>query len=228
MTDYLTLCQNVARESGIVSGVNPTTVVGQSGDLLKIVNWVAKSWEEIQNDSEAWLWMRKEFSDSLTQGTKKYSLASLNITDGAAFVEEVDAYTVYDPAIGVADEGELIYMTYNEWKKAYDRGAQTQDRPSRFSFHPDGSFLVGPIPDKTYTIRGIYRQETVVLSANADVPDMPVRFHDVIEYRALQFLNEHEEASVGYAGASANYSKLYAALQRDQLPDVDFGPEPLA
>lgn len=42
--DYLTLCQKVARESGVVAGVQPATVTSQTGRLLKIVSWVNDAW----------------------------------------------------------------------------------------------------------------------------------------------------------------------------------------
>ena len=40
MANFLALCQKTARESGTIEGVLPSTVVGQSGRLLKVVNWV--------------------------------------------------------------------------------------------------------------------------------------------------------------------------------------------
>jgi len=48
--NYLQLCQDTVRESGTISGdATPSTVTGQSGRLLKVVTWVAKAWQQIQN-----------------------------------------------------------------------------------------------------------------------------------------------------------------------------------
>ncbi len=61
MTTYLGLCQDVSRESGVVDGVVPTTVVGQTDELAEVVAWTAQAWTDIQNMRSAWLWMRTEW-----------------------------------------------------------------------------------------------------------------------------------------------------------------------
>ena len=44
---YLELCQTLRREAG-VSGVGPASVVDQSGEYLRLVEWIKAAWTEIQ------------------------------------------------------------------------------------------------------------------------------------------------------------------------------------
>ncbi len=59
MATYLKICQDVTRECGIAGGADtspkPTAVIGQSGELNRVVNWVSDAYTEIQSDIK-WRW----------------------------------------------------------------------------------------------------------------------------------------------------------------------------
>ncbi len=220
MSTYLELCQKVARESGTIAGVLPTAVTGQTGRLLKVVNWVNDAWSEIQNMHAAWLWMRSEFSNDLSTNTMKYTAASFNLTDFARWVEDPGSVTMYLTATGVSDEGELENVPYDQWRRTYDRGTQTANRPTQWTVTPSLEFAVGVKPDLVYTVRGEYYLGNQALAANGDTPNCPARFHDLIVWKALMKLYASDEATEQLEEVKDLYEPLLFALVRDQLPAV--------
>lgn len=229
MATFLDLAQAVARDSGTVSGAQPVSVSGQSGRLAKIVQFTAEAWTDIQNSRSAWAWMRKEFEGVTIAGTAEYTAAAWNIPDLAAWIVEAGSVTLYDQAIGTADEGEIVPIGWDRYRIIYGRGAQVQRRPVACTVKPsNGALLLGPAPDGVYVVRGEYRAAPQVLTANTDVPTLPVRFHDAIKWRALQLLAEHDEAPTAMATAAANYRRVVGELERDQLPQITIGGGPLA
>lgn len=231
MSTYLELCQKVASKSGTVSGSGqPVAVTGQTGRLNDIVIWVNDAWTDIQNaHAGAWLWMRKEFTDKETSsGTAKYTPAAWNITDFSSWVTEKRVTTLYLQSTGVSDEGEIEPIGWGDWRVRYGRGSQTNNKPSQFAISPQNEFCLGPIPDGTYVVNGEYYKTVQTLSADGDIPECPAQFHDVILHRALMYLNAFDEGSVGYVEAKSNYAKMMFDLERDQLPRITIGSEPLA
>ena len=226
MATFLQLCQQTARDSGTVSGVQPATVVAQTGWLGSIVAAVATAWSDIQNTRGGWAWMRQDFTGGLLANTAEYTPASFGITDHASWLFGVagDGVTVYLTATGVSDEGPMRRINWDDWRRLYGRGAQTPGRPVHYAVRPrDSALCFGPTPDAAYTVKGEYRSAPQVLAANADIPAMPERFHDAIKYRALMLLGEHDEAPAAVNYPMGEYRRVMGELMRDQLPGVGIG-----
>lgn len=231
MSTYLQLCQKTGRESGTMSGTNISTVTGRTGRELKVVNFVADAWTLIQNLHAGWKWMVSEFpSTAVTvSGTARYTATAWSITDFAEWIADADNVTIYKQSTGVSDEGPLDYLDFRVWRSLYDRGTQTNARPTHWSISPDNEFCLGPIPDAVYVVNGLYRETVQTLAANNDTPNCPARFHDIIVWRAVQLLNQHDEADIAIiVTANANYNEVLANLRRDQLGRVTVGGGPLA
>ena len=232
MSTFLELCQDICRESGVFAGIQPPSVEGQTGRLLKVVTWGAAAWTMVQNLENGWRWMRSEFPvTALTVlGTARYTALSWSISDFAEWiVDGRTEVTIYKQSTGVSDEGKIDYIDFNDWRRMYDRGTQTNARPAHWSISPDNEFCLGPVPDAVYVLNGLYRETPQVLAANDDTPNCPARFHDIILWRAVQMLGEHDEATVqAIVTANAKYNEFLFALRRDQLPRVTIGGNPLA
>lgn len=231
MSTFLQLAQKVAAESGTISGTQPTTCQNQVGRLLKIVNWVSDSWNEIQNRHASWRWMRVQLpATCLTvANTPRYTAAAWGITNLAEWIIEPHVTSLYNVSIGVADEGEITFMEYIDYWRGYDRGLQTPNRPGFYTIDPQDQFCLGPIPDQIYQVRGMYRTTPQILSADTDVPACPARFHDSIVWLAVLRLCQHDEAGpVALAAAQLKYSDAISALERDQLPTWEAYTGPLA
>lgn len=229
MSTFLELCQKVARESGTVSGTLPSTVVSQSGRLAKVVYWTNDAWRQIQNRRNAWLWMRAEFTGTLTSGAPRYTAAgSFSLTRWAAWILEKDTVTIYKTSLGVADETQLLYMPWHQYRRSFERGTQTSNRPNFYSVSPAGELCFGPRPDDTYTVRGEYRKSPQALAANTDTPELPDRFHEIVAWYAFILLAEHDEAGLHIAVAQRRFRDLMNDLERDQLPQIEISAGALA
>lgn len=235
MATFLTLCGDLTDESGAI-GTAPSAVTAQTGRQKKCVNWIRRAWEAIQNVSPDWRWMQGEVSAvALTINDMNYSSSDLGISsrfgewkgDRAAPGFTYRPWTIYDNSIGQADESPLTEITYELWRTKYDRGTHDAQRPTEYAIAPDRTFRLGPKPDIAYRVRGEYRKSIQVLAADADEPEMPSRFHDLIVWRAMMLMANHDESDPIYIRAMREYGPLMLDLQRDQLPAIDahaFGP----
>lgn len=233
MATFLELAQEVARQSGTMSGIAPTNVAGQTGRLLLVVNWTRDAWIDIQNRHSSWFFLRRDFQGDTTPGTGKYTATSWNIDHFAEWIVDTDgapgAITLFRHAEGPADETPLRLIDYTTYRNRYERGVQAPNRPGDYAINPAGALCLGPVPDDQYTIRGEYRQAPQVMTANDDEPICPPRFHGVIMHRALELLAQHDEAPpTRIATDRAEFLNALGDLERDQLPRPFWGAAPIA
>jgi hypothetical protein len=224
MSTFLELVQSLRQEAG-VSGSGPSTVISQTGMLKKLVDWTSRAWNQIQNSRPDWLWMVKEFTFNTTSGSGNYTAAGVSITDFGEW--ERDSFRIYLTSAGVADERELAWVDYDDWRSIYATGTQVDDYPIYFTIKPDKSIQLAPIPNDIFTVRGDYRQSAQSLSANTDEPGLPSRFHDLILFRALMYYGANEGAPDIYVSAKEDYRILRNSLILDQTQPMG-RTEPLA
>lgn len=233
MSTFLQLCQKVAQESGTVTGTVPTTVVGQTGRLAKVVKWTNDAWRDIQNAHANWRWMQGRFYGSTVASTQSYAGTAFNDADTLAAITRFAEFTVtgdgtedgvslYDPAVGVADESVLRFLDWPAFYRLRMRGAVSDDtgRPGWFTVSPAEKLFLSVIPDQVYTVRGLYRKSPQDLAVDADTPEMPARFHDLIVSVALEYLGAHDEAQVQFPLWRLRQFRQFSELERDQLPKI--------
>lgn len=225
---YLELCQMLARESGTVSGKQPTSVDNQTGRLAKVVYWTASAWTTIQNRRNAWRWMRAEFTGTTSAGAARYTHNSFNLERWAVWLTGPEAISLYKQSEGAGDEGLISELVWNEFRALYVRGTHEHNRPVHYAVSPVGELCLGPTPDDAYVVRGEYRKSPQKLVNNADVPEMPERFHEVIAWYGLMLLAEHDEGQIHIATGMRRYRELMSDLARDQLPQVTISAGGLA
>ena len=218
--NYLQLCQRVAQESGKIAGVTPTAETGQVGRLKVVVDQVASAWRFVQNHhGDSWRWMRSTFSSNTTSGSACYTAASFGLTEHAKWITERGSLSIYLTSTGVSDEGALTAEDWQVWHQTYNKGSQTNGRPTMYAVSNANELCFGPIPDDDYTVNGEYMKAAVTLAANTDTPACPARFHEIIVWRALMFLHQYDEApTVPYQQCVINYNEYMARLEIDQLP----------
>jgi len=222
---FLALCQQVASDSGTINGALPTTVVGQTQRLGKIVRWTNQAWRSIQNAHGSWRWMQAEFSSgSIVSGTRAYSGSDLGLTRHAEWTfsgrEDEERFSIYLTASGVADEGGLHFRDWSDFYPMFMRGTQTNGRPGYFTITPENKIALHPIPDAAYTIRGLYRKTPQDMTADTDEPEMPARFHDIIADAALVALGTHDESMSQLPLWRLRQIGLFSELETDQLPRI--------
>lgn len=215
---FLELCQAVGTDSGLISRSNkPATTVNALGKWGDIVAFTAEAWRDIQRARQDWLFLKAEFSASLTVGKANYLPANLGIT--SRFARFAHDQAGFQPMrlfeSGEADNQNLNEIELEDWFMRYGRGAQTNMRPTEYAIG-NGKVYLGALPDKTYTFKGWYDKAPQLLALDADVPDLPEHFHEIIKWKAIMKVSAKDGAFTDRAAAQAEYSPLYRSLVKEQ------------
>lgn len=228
MATFLALCQRAAGESGMMgsSYALPTTVVGQTGDEGQIVRWVADAWRRLQTSRRNWQWMQAEFSGNTVASTQRYAATDFSLTRFRAWnldtdTEDDSGFSIY-PTGDQSRELPLRYRPWPEFYNTYLRGsaASREGHPQMFSTDPARQLVLYPIPDAVYVVRGRYWKAAQELAADADVPEMPEDYHDLLWMGALLRVASNQESWNQMQVWQRDYDRLMTDLHRDQLPPL--------
>jgi len=227
---FLQLCQRFRQEARI-AGTGPSTVVSQTGEMARIVSWVADAWFDIQSAHPNWRFMRSSVSFATVNAQATYTPAQAGVTAGTFRRWEKDSFRVYHTATGTNSETPLHFQPYDVWRDTYQFGAMrtSYSQPNRITITPNNSLGLGPVPTGAYTVVGDYYISPVTLADDADVPALPDGHSPmVIVWEALMPYAASEESASLYALAKGKRDELYGRLVTDQLPGLSFGGGPLA
>lgn len=236
MATFLGLCSDARRECGM-SGTGPTAVTGQVGDLERIVNWVKNSWTEVQNRHADWLWLRSTFTVNTVSGTDSYAFGVVTDSRLSAVISRFSRWWLYDidgcpnvksylTSAGVSGEKYLLPLPWASFRDLYKRGTQTNNAPVHVTVDPQRNLILGPKPSGIYTITGEYQMSAQVLAADADTPEMPSQFHQLIVYEAMKKYGGFKSASEVSARGIMEGNKLMRQLENNQRPECALA-EPL-
>lgn len=224
---FLELVQMVHRECG-VAGSTVATVVNQTGESGRLVEWVRQSWHELQLHREQWWWMRKEFSLDTVSGTGTYAASDCTpaVTDLGEW--KTDSFRIYKQSTGLADEGTLSFKEYGLWRNLYALNVQTNQRPVFVTVKPDMSIALGPAPDDIYVVTGEYFSAPADMTLDTDTPTgLPSQYHMAIAHLAATKYAGFESAAEVYAYGKDRYEFYLQRLELNQLDPVLAGA-PLA
>jgi hypothetical protein len=238
--NFLSLCQRACTECGVASGsaiaTALPTVVGASGSVGRVVNWVGDAWNDLQMDHDDWDWMRS--SNLLGAGVSFATVAeqaSYPLGTGAGTVGiTVDAFGKWDretfrcfpTASGFQGEEWLDEIPFDNWRDEYMFGAQreVQTRPVVIAVGPDQSLNLGPPPNSLYTVTGDYFVAPSAMAADTDVPaGLPTRFHMLIVYLAMVKYAGYEAAPEVSQRGMTESARMMAQLMAVRAPRIAFG-----
>jgi hypothetical protein len=223
--NFLAICQRTRQECDI-PGTGPTTVVGQTGELRRIVDWCATAWTDIQNKATDWRWMRRSFTVNTTSSDDQYASSDCTDTTDSAVISRfshwlIDCDTpllIYLTSAGVGTQHELTYWDWNDFKRVYKMGTQNTGYPSIWSIDPNNNLRLGPSPNGIYTVTGDYQMSAETLALDATTPGMPSQFHMLIVYEAMKKYAGFAGAPEVFARAQLEGGPMMLALQANQLP----------
>ena len=217
--NFLELAQRFRREARI-TGTGPTTVISQTGINQIAVDWILQSYEDIQNLHTDWLFLQTDFTFPTIYNTQNYTALGVNLSEFGEWKE--DSFRAYLTATGASAEYRLDPVPYDDFYNLYLFGAaRTQiDKPYKFTVCPDKSLSLFPIPSDVYTVVGKYYKKPQTMTANSDIPIIPVKFHMIIVYRAMMLYGAYEAANEVYTHGQNEYLKLLRELERVQLPKI--------
>lgn len=218
--NFLQLVQRLRVEAG-ASGSGPVTVVNQSGELARLVNFVATAWTDIQNERLDWDWLRSSFSFNTIQAQAIYTPVECGLTDFSAWADRT--FRDYVTSVGFPSENFMNFLEYDRWRNNYLYGAirTSYSRPMEFSIRPsDKAICLGPIPTSGYTVIGDYFKTPTELTVDSDTPEMPSKYHMAIVYRALMMYGMYEGANDAIQRGKLEFDTIMRRLRVNQLPEM--------
>lgn len=229
--NFLELAQETRRLSG-VGGTGPVNVELANGIELKIVNYVANAWLDIQAHPKNWKWMWADYEVLRDPGPGSDPLQTIIDTREYALIDvdwlRVKTFRSYLTSAGIDDRQRMTFVPWSRFRQRYNVVNEDAGRPVQVSREPSGDLVVWPKPDAIYSIEFEYFKNPQLLVANADTPEMPEKYHMLIVYEALKRFGKAENAeeilALGEAagGSDGNESKPVSGLWRALIWDQEF------
>lgn len=219
--NFLQMCQRVFSEGGISGQIN--SVENQTGEALRVVQWVAQAYQDIMNDQGiAWNFLRKTATLQLTANKQQYSFSDFSFPTAVQWDTRTFRVATRQD---MTDETFMRHMAYSEFRDYWLFSARrsTTSRPLNASVTPETDLIIAPIPDRDYWVNFHYQVVDAELVSNEDTPVWPKRFHMAIVWKALREYGLYESAVEVVARADANYRSAVFQLELDQSPEVVVG-----
>ena len=161
-----------------------SSAVGIQGLAKDAVN---SSQRDIFMSEQEWPFSYATTSQTLTAGTKEYSLTTgfLSIDIDTVLIDRNDDLNV--------KETHLIPLSYQEYIDRYmekdeQRDSGDYDTPKYVYLTPDYKLGVSPTPDKAYVIKYTYFKTATELSLATDVPEVSEQFKNTLIDGAIYHL----------------------------------------
>jgi hypothetical protein len=180
--NYLQLINAVLRE---VNEVELTTIASARGIQTSVSDFINKAQRDIINSEVEWPFTVAAGTITTVTGQAEYTKPANSKTI------DFDSFTVQESASTA--EKVLKFISFNEYLERLNESdtnpnASAQATPQYVYFTPDENIGLSPVPDaSTYTVRYYYYATHTDMTAAADVPVIPERFHDVIVNRARYY-----------------------------------------
>ena len=194
--NFLQLAQRARQECGM-AGTGPSTVVGQLGDLKRIVDWTASAWDDIQGRHNNWRWMRSLFTIDTTASVDSYAYGSFTDSRLTGVITRFNHWWLEDEygnsnvyryltSGGVSGQTYMVPISWASYRDLYKLRVQSNGIPHYVTVDPQNKLVIGPPPDGIYTISGEYQMSNQSLAADGDIPEMPVQYHMLIVYEVMK------------------------------------------
>lgn len=233
---FLALVQDLYREVGAAGGTPAQaipTLVGATGEILRLINYVHDAELEIQNLWVDWKWLRKTLTFYTGTQNQTGIFTTLN---GAVSAFPSDIAEWDWESFFILQTGNTAFspLPSAEWQEVRRDVFDTVDFsiPSRVIVMPDNTLRFDLIPDASYQCTAEYRSVPYDLKLDADVSNIPARFANriIVEWARMKYgMFESAPEQVTHAklniygtlddaGIPTN-NGLLAALENDQLPN---------
>lgn len=209
---FLELCKLLRAEAGI-SGEGPASVVNQTGINLKIVNWIRRAYQEVQNIHYDWAFLWAESSFTLQAGKRDYApRTDLALPD----FNQWEAQSFYGQGQNSTTRA-IVYIPFEEFR-IRDR-VERSGEPLSYTILPNDTLRFDSTPVQEELIRFEYYRAPFEMASNLDTPVWSSQFHDIILYKALMYYAADEEAPTIYQDAQINFNRrvtMFEWIERQQ------------
>jgi len=245
---FLTLCQSVHRKmrggnatpGSLPSAIPVPTTPRQDQMVYDIVDAVQLAWENLQNLHAGWKWMWKRSTLPLVAGTRTYDLALIRTsTPLYDWIKTFDVpggpiyLNIYDSGQTQLTDQPVWFIPYENWRGWRDRKPLPQQaQPRYFTEWPDYTLEFDPTPNvppsgvgNNWTLVMDYRKTNQQLINQGDIPELPLRFHELIAWMAVEIICETRGSTAlliqlakrEIYGEGTRQGRL-SQLESDQLP----------
>lgn len=215
--NLLELAQETRERCGMQGAEgSPSTVVSQTGEMKRLVNWVIDAWVDVQRQ-HAWNFMVGDFSFNTVAGTYVYPEAQCGLEANTSLsIWLPDTFRYYLTSAGASGEQYMSEWDYDEFRDVYEFQLGQSGPPSEFAIRrKDRAILLGPNPDAVYTVRGQYRKaaERMAIADASEPTGLPEEFHLLIVHRARMKYAAYEAAPEVMEDARAEYKSMLAGAE---------------
>ena len=148
---FLDLCQRLAAECG-VSGSGPSSVLTQTGESARLVNWIASRWVTIQRKHPDWhfLLVSPGVSFATVAGQVYYTPTQTGVASGVVGQWKRNTFRSYLTSAGVPNEIYLQYVDYDFFRDIYQLGnlRLAQVRPTVITVTPPYHMIMNRKPSR--------------------------------------------------------------------------------
>lgn len=121
---------------------------------------------------------------------------------------------------------EVRFVTYDEYLTS--DWTVTSGPPKMYTIVPETNQVVFNNLDKTYSIKARYVTVPDVLEADSDVPILPIRFHNILVYKAASDFGSWLGNSEIEDRNMTKYDTLLLQLKRSEIPSKMVNIVPMA
>ena len=199
-----------------------------------------ESWQDIQLRHDGWNWRVREFDMVSEAGGMAYSWDSMAQPDGSRSIPGTTGFRrwlgttpdppsgywwfIRDPDIGNASGSVLPWVPFGSVRNQRLREPDRSGKPTMFTVDPTGRVLLWPVPEKAYTVSGMFVKGVQRLVNDSDTPEgIDEEFHDAIKWLAVSKLHALDDQYDSSAVALQRFRELVRSMDRKYLPAVKFG-----
>lgn len=120
------------------------------------------------------------------------------------------------------------FVPWDQWRGDNRRlDSKDQGRPTYFTLGPDDELIFNRPADKEYGIDMDYTLPIDTMSADSDTHILPVRYQDMIFWRAVMYYAAYDETGPVYTRAFGRYMYYKKRMEEFELPAITFKPKAL-
>ena len=221
MASFLELVKDAYAVTGTGDPEEITDVADVDGYAADVKRFIQQAWEEVQLAREDWLWMQREAMFATVSSTGVYAWSDM--------LEEAGGSRSIPPDTGfrswlthrrwyVGDDGQhLRKINYEVWRR-YNKVETAQGKPQVYAIGTDDKLYFRPVPDDAYEIEVVFQTGVQPLENNADIPNMPSAYHQLLKWRAVMLAHGFDTDAESTQYAAVQYANYNDNLLRSQSP----------
>lgn len=212
MATYIDLISTTRLLCGM-QGTGPSSIEDAQGVEEVLVRAVRDAYVDIQNTREDWKWM--EISHSFTTSASKDTYTFLDI-----FLTETPQFKKYQKNSFIITDNKKIYLREldRDVLEARYLNDDLEKLPTQYAIDPPTNHVIlKGIPDGVYTVDFRYYRSPEILSVETQVPILPLPFHDLILYKAIEKMAIYLGVPETYKHYSLESAKMMGQLMRLEI-----------